>query len=219
MTQHYDDEPVRGLPEPLPPGEHILWQGEPVWRDLAVRALHARKLAVYFAVLLLWPGIAAYHDGASVAGAVWSSAKFLPLAAGVIGFLCVYAWLAARATVYTITNSRVVMRIGLALPIVLNLPFRQIASADFRPFADGTGDIALVPTDSGGVGYLHLWPHARRWHFNPAQPMLRAVPEGKKVAELLAGALTAANATPAPKAGPRLVVKGGVPVPPMANAA
>lgn len=219
MSQHFDDEPVRGLPELLPPGETILWQGEPVWRDLAVRAFHVRKLAVYFAVLLLWPALAAFHDGASMLGAVWAAAVFVPLAAGAIAMLCLFAWLSARATVYTITNRRVVMRIGIALPIVLNLPFSQIGSAAFRPFADGTGDIPLALTEGGRVGYIHLWPHARPWHTNPAQPMLRAVPEGKKVAELLASALAAAHGGSPATTGPRLVVKGGVPVQPMANAA
>ena len=32
----------------------------------------------------------------------------------------------ARATVYTITTRRLVMRIGVALPTTFNLPFKQI---------------------------------------------------------------------------------------------
>ena len=41
-----------------------------------------------------------------------------------------YAWLVARSSVYSITNRRVVLHIGLALPVTLNLPLAQVASAD-----------------------------------------------------------------------------------------
>jgi hypothetical protein len=33
----YENEPVRGLPETLPPGETLLWQGEPDWLSMARR--------------------------------------------------------------------------------------------------------------------------------------------------------------------------------------
>ena len=38
MSKHHDDfdfEPVRGLPQLLPKGERMLWQGAPRWQDLA----------------------------------------------------------------------------------------------------------------------------------------------------------------------------------------
>ena len=44
-----------------------------------------------------------------------------------IGIALVFAWASARTTVYTITNRRVVMRFGIALPMTLNLPFTLIA--------------------------------------------------------------------------------------------
>ncbi|MEM1103487.1 MAG: hypothetical protein AAGH48_05230, partial [Pseudomonadota bacterium] len=47
-------EPIRGLPEALPEGERILWQGEPTWRQLAVNVFHIRALAIYFGVLMIW---------------------------------------------------------------------------------------------------------------------------------------------------------------------
>ena len=36
MSEHHDDfdfEPVRGLPQVLPEGERLLWQGAPRWQD------------------------------------------------------------------------------------------------------------------------------------------------------------------------------------------
>ena len=52
----HDSEPVRGLPEPLPPGETLLWQGSPRWWSLALDAYRVRALAVYFGVIVLARG-------------------------------------------------------------------------------------------------------------------------------------------------------------------
>jgi hypothetical protein len=34
------------------PGEHVVWQGAPDWRSLAVHAFHVRKIALYFVFML-----------------------------------------------------------------------------------------------------------------------------------------------------------------------
>lgn len=186
-------EPIRGLPEPLPPGERILWQGSPDWRALAVRALHVRKVAAYFGLLA----------AASVAGSVVIDGKALPAALGsaaglalpalaALGLLGLYAFLAAGATVYTITDRRVVMRFGVALPLTVNIPFKIVGSAGLKLDRDGTGDIPLALTGRGKIAYLALWPHARPWRVSRPEPMLRAVPDAARVGRLLAGALAAA---------------------------
>jgi hypothetical protein len=57
MPQDHDDfqtEPVRGLPEDLPEGEHILWQGQPDWWALTKEALSFWWVAGYFAFLFAW---------------------------------------------------------------------------------------------------------------------------------------------------------------------
>ena len=46
-----------------------------------------------------------------------------------IGLLMLYAWAVARTTVYTLTDKRVVLRIGVALNKCINLPLTQIAPA------------------------------------------------------------------------------------------
>jgi hypothetical protein len=186
-------EPIRGLPEALPPGERILWQGSPDWRALAVRALHVRKVAAYFGLLA----------AASVAGSVVIDGKALPAALGsaaglalpalaALGLLGLYAFLAAGATVYTITDRRVVMRFGVALPLTVNIPFKIVGSAGLKLDRDGTGDIPLALTGRGKIAYLALWPHARPWRVSRPEPMLRAVPDAARVGRLLAGALAAA---------------------------
>ena len=53
MMEH-DYEPVPGLPERLPEGETILWQGAPMAQSFARYAFHIRAVAAYFALLAVW---------------------------------------------------------------------------------------------------------------------------------------------------------------------
>jgi hypothetical protein len=189
----YEYEPVPGLPERLPPGETLLWQGAPRWQSLAVHAFHARKVALYFIALLLlflgWKLTAGAPFVKALGGALWLAG----LAAVAVGLLVLLAWATARATLFTITNRRVVMRFGVAIPMAINLPFIQITTAGLRVNADGTGDLPLTMSGLVNTSYLILWPYARPWRWSPPQPMLRAVPDANRVAQILATALEAAR--------------------------
>jgi hypothetical protein len=201
--REHETEPVHGLPEMLPAGERILWQGAPRWQSLAVRAFHVRKLALYFCALLAWRGAAALSDGNSVVDAAAAALSLAPLALAALGMVVMLARFSARSTVYTVTTERVVMRIGIVLTITLNLPFRVIESAGLRTYSDGTGDIPLSLTGKEKIAIIHLWPHARPWRFSRPEPMMRAIPDAARVGQLLAQAIAAAaggTAKPAPVA-------------------
>lgn len=187
--REYDFEPLRGLPEQLPPGEEMLWQGAPRWTALARRAFHVRKVAIYFAVLVVWRIAVGWSADSSTATALQSALWVLFLGLLSVGALTLLGWAMARSTVYTITSRRVVIRFGVALPMILNLPFKQIRSAGFKRYADGTGDIPLLLAESARPSYLIFWPHVRPWHFSPPEPMLRVIPDASQVAEILANAL------------------------------
>lgn len=208
-------EPVRGLPEHLPPGERILWQGSPAWRTVAVRALHTRKVVGYFALLAAWGFVASIvADGAAPRAALLSVAGVVPLTIGALALLGLYAWLVGRTTIYTITNRRVVMSFGVALPMTVNVPFRIVASAGLRTDPDGAGDIPLALNGREKLAYLALWPHARPWRVSRPEPMLRAVPEAAKVAGILSGALAAAAGRTAPAmVGQPAETAGAIPQP------
>lgn len=195
----YDFEPVRGLPERLPAGETILWQGAPRVVSLARHGLHFGALAFYFAALLVWCGSRQAAGGAPTLAVAVLLAKLGALALLALGLVAVFSWLSARTTLYTITNRRVVLRFGIAFQLSLNLPFSAIESADIRRFADGTGNLALALSGSCGMGYIILWPHVRPWRLAKAQPMMRSVPEIDRVAQTLGRALAASAAQPAPR--------------------
>lgn len=199
MTRHHDDfafEPVRGLPAVLPPGERMLWQGAPRWQDLAVHAFHARKAIWYFAVLAAFAAALRLGEGASLTVAVRPFGWLVPMGLAAAALLAGLAYLSARTTVYTITSKRLVMRIGMAIQVSINLPFNQIDSAALRLFANGSGDIPLKITRKERLAFLLLWPHARPFHFAHPQPCLRAIPEADRVAGLLAAALSGQAVAP-----------------------
>jgi Bacterial PH domain len=176
MITEYDIEPVPGLPGRLPPGETMLWQGSPDWKRLALSAFHARGVALYFAALIVFGAVQGAWTGVGL--------TLIAALAG-LGLIALGAWGAARTTLYTITNKRVVLRIGIALPKCINLPLSLIESADLRLHNDGTGDVPLRVTGAQRVGYLALWPHARPWKLTTPQPMLRCVPDAQTVAATL----------------------------------
>jgi hypothetical protein len=195
----HEFEAAPGLPEPLPRGERLIWQGSPDWVPLAIHAFHVRKLAIYFAAML---GVqAVYLSGdpqAALLRPLLTSAVMASLALLLLGAT---AWFAARTTLYTLTDRRIVMRIGVVLTLTLNLPLRQIAGASFKPLAGGHGDVALALAGRDRIAYLNLWPHARPWQLKNPQPSLRCLPGAAAVGERIQQAWLAANPQVAARVG------------------
>ncbi len=194
MTPHHEHEfeAAPGLPEPLPAGERILWQGAPEWRALALHAFHLRQVAIYFAAMM---GLQAlYLHGESPAVVARSLLASGLMASFALGLLLLAAWLSARTTLYTLTTRRVVMRIGIVLTITLNLPLRQLRGADLLARGRGTGDLALSLAGKERIGWLHLWPHARPWFLRDPQPTLRCIPDVDQVAALIQSTWQTVNA-------------------------
>jgi hypothetical protein len=186
----FDFEPVKGLPQVLPVDERMLWQGSPRWQDLAVHAFHARKVIWYFVAIAAIQGAFRLADGVPLAEAMMPFTWLIPMGLVAAAILTGLAYASARTTVYTMTSKRIVMRIGIALPITLNLPFKLIDGASVRLYGNGSGEIPLKLHGKERVAYMVLWPHARPLHFSKPEPALRAIPDADRVASLLASALT-----------------------------
>jgi hypothetical protein len=204
-VHEHEFEAAHGLPEPLPADERILWQGAPDWRALAVQALHLRAFGLYFALLLLWQMAGTATSGGGAAGTLLGALPLALLALFALGMLALIGWLMGRTTVYTVTDRRIVMRIGIVLTVTFNLPYRRIDAAALRRRAGGTGDITLTLAGSDRIAWLHLWPHVRPWRLKRAEPMLRALPQAEAVAGIVAAALAAAAGQ---AQAPRPVVAG-----------
>lgn len=191
----YEDEeefePMLGLPEIPPEDEHILWQGEPSVRAIAQRVFHIGMMVVYFALLFAWSVYDQTQGGASM-GAAISGSTILVVPLGFVTFMLFgLAWIIAKTSVYTVTNKRVVMRVGVALSKAVNLPFAQIVALNERVGRDGTVDIALTMADDAQPHYMFLWPHVRPRTWRKVQPMLRGIAFNDPVRAKLLEAISA----------------------------
>ena len=211
MSARHLQAPARfRLPGALPAGERVLWQGAPDWRALARDALHVRGLSAYLGLIVAWVGVSAARHGLPGAEIAFKTGCAAALAAVPVALAAGYAWLAARGAAYTITNRRVVIRMGVGLQLNLNLPFSKIDGAALATTVAGAGSVALkLAPGSRGLGWVIMWPHARPWHFGAPQPMLRSLPDAARAGQILADALARSAETAAPLAAQQEVLDSG----------
>lgn len=157
--------------------EKVLWKGRPSLGMFARTAFHTRKLALYFAGLTTI-ALVAQNNTAAIVAAV--------LGVALIAILYLLAWFSARTTLYILTDTRLIMRIGMAIETRVNIPLKQIKAAHFRPRGADHGDIAFELSGERLLGNLLLWPHVRPRHYTHPQPMLRAVPDAASLAQMIA---------------------------------
>lgn len=166
-----------GTPQP---DERVLWKGRPRIGLLARSAFHTRKLGAYMAALAVIAVVLGKPDGAIVAGVLGTL---------LVAILYLLAWASARTTLYILTDTRLILRIGIAIETRVNIPLKQVTAAYLAPLdKHGHGDIAFELAGERLLGTLLLWPHVRPWHYARPQPMLRAVPDAAAVAQMIAEA-------------------------------
>jgi hypothetical protein len=187
----FEFEPIPGLPAMLPAGEDLLWQGSPDWKALAIRAYHVRKVGLYFLALIAWRIGIGINGGQTFVAMAQSCALLAGLGITAMAVLSLLAYWTSRATVYSITSRRVLLRHGIAVPLTLNVPFIAIESAALKSYPDGTGDIALTVERRQRVGYLITWPHLRPGYVTHPAPSFRVLPDAARAAEILSVALAA----------------------------
>lgn len=187
----HEIEPVPGLPGRLPDGEFIVWQGQPVFKTVMTRLLRARWIAGFFAIAALWSVAVGLNNSEGV-WQLFGRLTFVAVAALVIfGMMVLYARAVAKTSLYTLTNRRVVMRIGIALSASFNLPFKQISGADFRVGSDGAGDVALTLRSGHGLSGSVFFPHQRGGLWRKLSPQMICLADAKALAEKLAQQLRA----------------------------
>jgi len=185
MTE-YEDEPVEGLPDFLPEGETMVWQGRPTVAAMARRLFFIPHLALYFGLLIAGHTVYRLMEGVSAAQVMGT---FVWQAGLAVTVLVLLAWLArsyAASVMYTLTSERLVIRSGVALPMMVNIPIEQITAADMRVYRDGTGDIVLTPIADRKLHWVLLWPNVSAWYSRPIRPLLRGLAEPHRAADAFA---------------------------------
>jgi Bacterial PH domain len=185
VTQQPDIIP-EGLPDHLPEGERLVWQGRPDWFRLAINAFQVRKVAIYFGIIILGQGAYKLFHGATPFEAVQSVPIIASLGAAACSMLLVLAYASAKTSHYTLTNKRAMMKVGLALPVIINIPFRQVDGVAFAATGKTHGNICFKTSGETRLAYLMLWPHCKPWHMAKPQPSFRAIPDVEAVAQRLA---------------------------------
>lgn len=195
-----------GLPDHLPDGERLIWQGRPDWKRLAIDAFHVRKVAVYFAAVIAVQALYRLSHGDTLSTALAN----LPLLAGcaiaACGILTLIAYAAAKTTRYTLTSKRALMKVGIALPINVNIPFSKVDGVSFAVTGGTDGTICFKPGGDVRLAYAMMWPHVKPWHFAKPQPAFRDIANVEAVASQLAlvlgGKMPVADAAFAPNLVP-----------------
>ena len=173
-----------------PPG--LLWEGRPAWRSAAVYLFRIRWIAAYFIALGLLTAANAMIARVPAAVALPRLAGLCLSAIFTCGLVVLAARLTERTTRYTLTDTHLVMRYGLALPATLTVPLTLIDHVALRLQPDHSGDIAVRLGGPQPVSYVKLFPHARPWRLARPQPMLRSVPQAAVAGGILARAVAAA---------------------------
>lgn len=189
MRALFEDDEESEVGIGLGADEKLLWEGRPRWQTLAVHCFHARKVAIYFAILAIWSVADLMEGGAPFAAAVGAIGRLSIVGAFAVGCLVLLAYLTARTTVYRITDRRVLMRVGVAMPASIYIPLRLVQSAAVRRRRDGTGDVTLTLPAGERFAFLLLWPHVRPWRVRQPEPALRGIARPDAVAQILVQAL------------------------------
>ena len=164
----------------------MVWQGRPTVAAMARRVFFIPHLALYFGLLIAGHTVYRLMEGVSAAQVLGTFVWQAGLAATVLVLL---AWLArsyAASVMYTLTSERLVIRSGVALPMMVNIPIEQITAADMRVYRDGTGDIVLTPVADRKLHWVLLWPNVSAWYSRPIRPLLRGLAEPHRAADAFA---------------------------------
>ena len=178
-----------GLPDHLPDGEQLLWQGKPDWKRLAINSFHIRKVAIYFTAIILAQSAWKLTNGTTFAEALQVVPKIAGLGCLACAILAAIAFATARTTNYTLTSKRVLMKVGIALPVIINLPLRQIDGVSFAATGNDCGTVCFKTGGDVRLAYMLLWPHAMPWQFMKPKPAFRDIPQVEEVASRLANVL------------------------------
>ncbi len=181
---------IRGVPHALPPDEHLLWEGAPDGSLVSKHVFH-RGLVMGYLVLVTGWWLVESLSGGVAEGFLAGLALRLAMCALVVGVVEFLGRAVARTTVYAITSKRIVLKIGIVLPMTINVPLRALRDAGFGRFRDGSGQISLTLLPEQRLAYIALWPHCRVFSFTNPQPVLRGLRDGEPVASILRDAIVA----------------------------
>jgi hypothetical protein len=168
---------IDGVAEPLPEGERILWSAKPDQWIFTRRLMRLDWVFAWFAALSAGRAYFAWSAGGGMGEMLIAASGQLPLALFGLGLLSALGIAMARSTSYVVSSHRVVLQVGVALPITFNVPLRFIDSVAIRTRKGKAGDVILTLCQGANVKALALWPHSQGWRHDSVQPLMRDISE------------------------------------------
>lgn len=168
----------------IPEEEKIYWSGEPSWLSFGYNAFGCKYLTLYFLFSAIY-AISQIELKFSL-GTFFS--QYLPfLVSGTIAGVILYslAFLAAKHTCYVITKKRVVVRTGVALVFLLNIPLKNVISIDKQSLSRGLGNLSFKVKSKKRIPFFSCWPSVRGSSFFEPVPVFRSITHIEEVSRLV----------------------------------
>ena len=166
--------PPKDILSIIPKDEKIIWYGRPDLRRFCLSAL-GLKYIIFYLIIIFFSIIYARSGDFNFIKITQVLFPYLISSFLAVLLLIIIGISQVLPTIYVITSKRVIIRSGLALIFMLNVPFDKIASIDKKQYSDGSGNISFKLMGNKRVPFFAGWPSVRPWHFNNPEPTLRCI--------------------------------------------
>jgi hypothetical protein len=165
----------------IPEGENIIWSGKPDFKSITLRAFGLKYLLFYLLISFVFFSI----RSGIIVEPIKLITSFVPYLLSGILICCIvslFSYFQVRNTVYVVTDKRVVIKTGVALIFMLNVPFEKISEINRQILGDGSGNISFKLISGKRVPFFASWPSVRPWYFSNPEPTFRYVADADLVA-------------------------------------
>ena len=180
MLNRLPGEVSRSIPE----GEIVCWVGRPYWISLGFNVFGIKYLLLYFIISAFY-AISQIELVFSFRAFIGEYISFIisGIIASVILFLLAY--FAAQHTCYVITEKRLVIRTGIALVFLLNVPLKNVISIDKQSLFRGYGNLSFKPQSKKRIPYSSCWPSVRGSSFLKPIPTFRSIANIEEIGRIV----------------------------------
>ena len=179
---------VNRLPEEVgksvPEGEKVCWVGKPNWVSFGFHVFGIKYLVIYFIISAFY-SVSQIELDFSLNAFIGEYISFV--VSGVIASLILFllSYVSARHTCYVITEKRLVIRTGVALVFLLNVPFKNVISIDKQSLYYGVGNLSFKTQSKKRIPYFSCWPSVRSGSFLETIPTFRSIANIEEIGNLV----------------------------------
>jgi hypothetical protein len=162
----------------------ICWVGRPDWKSFGYHAFGLKYFLIYFFICAFY-AVSQIESTFSFGELFIKYNPYLLSGTFAGAIVLLLAYIAARHTCYVITEKRIVIRTGVALVFLLNMPFKNILSIDTKPLAKGRGNVIFKVQSKKRIPYLSCWPSVKVGNFLEPIPAFRSIMALEKVGQII----------------------------------